>query len=112
MQMTAQVLTGSTQTILTKKGEQQQKTKLKVIDLGPEAGGGDVYFVDLWGEAALGEDELRQVMRQQATIEVRRVSASLGKNAGQAFLNVSGGAVVYNGQVVQRGLRAQRAQSA
>lgn len=109
MQMTAQVLIGRTQTIATKRGEQLQKTKLKVIDIGPEAAGGDVYWVDLLGEAALSEDELRRVLRQQVSLEVRRVSASAGRNPGQAFLNANGGAVLLDGQVVQRGLRDRAA---
>ena len=38
------------------------------------------------------------------TVEVRRMYASAGKTGG-AFLNASGGAVVLNGQIVQKGLR-------
>lgn len=33
MLLTAQVLTGSTQTITTKKGEHLQKSRLKLLDL-------------------------------------------------------------------------------
>jgi hypothetical protein len=109
MLLTGQVLTGSTQSIATKKGDSLQKTKLKLIDIGPEASGGDVYWVDFLGEAALGEDELRQVARQTVTVEIRRFSASAGKQPGRAYLNASGGAVVLGGTVVQRGLRAQAA---
>ena len=46
-----QILTGSTQTIATKKGDHLQKTRLKVLDLGPEANGGDVYWIDFLGDA-------------------------------------------------------------
>ncbi|HEY1391679.1 MAG TPA: hypothetical protein VGF38_24310 [Ktedonobacterales bacterium] len=105
MQLTGQILTGSTQTIATKKGDHLQKTRLKVLDLGPEANGGDVYWIDFLGECALVEDELRQVTRQQVTVEVRRMYASAGKTGG-AFLNAAGGAIILNGQIVQKGLRA------
>jgi hypothetical protein len=118
MQMQGQVLAGSTQTIATKKGEQLQKSRLKVMDIGPEAVGGDVYYVDLWGEHALSDDEWRSVLRQQVTLEIRRVSASAGKASaqtggplsGRVYLNLSGGALTLNGQVVQRALRSQQGQ--
>jgi hypothetical protein len=105
MLMTAQVLTGSTQTITTKKGEHLQKSRLKLLDLGAEASGGDLYWIDFLGEAAFSDDELRQIGRQQVQVEVRRMYASSGRNGTQAFLNAAGGAVRLNGQVVQRGLR-------
>ncbi len=108
MQLSGQILTGSTQTIATKKGDQLQKTRLKVLDLGPEANGGDVYWIDFLGDAAIADDELRQVSRQQVTIEVRRMYASAGKTGG-AFLNASGGAVILNGQIVQKVLRSAAA---
>jgi len=111
MQLSGQILTGSTQTIATKKGDHLQKTRLKVLDLGPEAAGGDVYWIDFLGEAALADDELRQVDRQPVTVEVRRMYASSGKNGG-AFLNANGGAILLEGQIVQRGLRATVAASA
>lgn len=106
MQLSGQILTGSTQTIATKKGDHLQKTRLKVLDLGPEASGGDVYWIDFLGDAALTDEELRQVSRQAVTVEVRRMYASAGKQGG-AFLNASGGAVVHNGQIVQKALRSQ-----
>jgi hypothetical protein len=87
-----------------KKGDHLQKTRLKVLDLGPEASGGDLYWIDFLGEAALSEDELRQIARQQVTVEVRRMYASTGK-AGGAFLNANGGAIRLGDQVVQRALR-------
>lgn len=108
MQLSGQILTGSTQTIATKKGDHLQKTRLKVLDLGPEANGGDVYWIDFLGDAALTDEELRQVSRQQVTVEVRRMYASAGKNGG-AFLNASGGAVIQNGQIVQKSLRTAQA---
>lgn len=108
MQLSGQILTGSTQTIATKKGDHLQKTRLKVLDLGPEANGGDVYWIDFLGDAALTDEELRQVSRQQVTVEVRRMYASAGKNGG-AFLNASGGALILNGQIVQKTLRSAAA---
>src|SRR5579871_2522218 len=106
MLLTGQILTGSTQTIATKKGDHLQKTRLKILDLGPEASGGDLYWIDFLGEAALTDEELRQVSRQSVAVEVRRMYASSGKQGG-AFLNASGGAVKLNGQIVQKGLRAE-----
>jgi hypothetical protein len=108
MELSGQILTGSTQTLATKKGDHLQKTRLKVLDLGPEANGGDVYWIDFLGECALTDEELRQVSRQQVTVEVRRMYASAGKTGG-AFLNASGGAVVLNGQIVQKTLRSAQA---
>lgn len=112
MQLTAQVLMGSTQTLTTKKGDHLQKTRLKLMDVGQEASGGDLYWVDFLGDAALSEDELRQVARQQVQVEIRRVYASAGKTQGQAFLNANGGALRMNGQIVQHGMRTQEAQPA
>ena len=108
MMLNGQILTGSTQTIATKKGDHLQKTRLKILDLGPEASGGDLYWIDFLGEAALTDDELRNVSRQQVAVEVRRLYASQGKQGG-AFLNASGEAVRLNGQIIQKGLRATEA---
>jgi|SRR5215469_447648 len=107
MLITGQILTGSTQTISTKKGDHLQKTRLKILDLGPEASGGDIYWIDFLGEAALSDEELRQLARQQVEVEVRRMYASSGRNGG-AYLNANGGAIQFNGSVIQRGLRAQQ----
>jgi hypothetical protein len=111
MLLNGQILTGSTQTIATKKGDHLQKTRLKVLDLGAEASGGDIYWIDFLGEAALSDDELRQIARQQVEVEVRRMYPSAGKNGG-AYLNANGGAVRFNGAVIQRGLRVQEQKSA
>jgi len=106
MQMQGTALAGGTQTFQTKRGEALQKTKLKVLDVGAEARA-EVYWVDFLGEAALTDEEMERVMRQKVEIEVRGVSATVGKQGGRAFLNVSGGAIRLNGQVVQRSLRGQ-----
>jgi hypothetical protein len=55
----------------------------------------------------LTDDELRAVGRQAVEVEIRNMRASTGTKGG-AFLNASGGAIRHNGQVVQRGLRAQQ----
>src|SRR5262249_29043919 len=104
MLLSGQILTGTTTTISTKKGDHLQKTKLKVLDLGPEAAGGDLYWVDFLGEAALTDHELRAVSRQAVEVEIRNMRASAGTKGG-AFLNASGGAIRFQGQVLQRGLR-------
>jgi hypothetical protein len=108
MKIEGTALAGSTQSIATKKGGMIQKTKLKVMDLGPEANGGDIYWIDFLGEAALTDEELKQVLRQQVVVEVRRMYASAGNQPGRAYLNANGGAVLYEGQIVQKGLRAER----
>src|SRR5262245_8653567 len=107
MQLTAQVLTGSTQTISTKKGDPLQKTKLRLIDIGPEANGGDLYWTDVRGDSALSDAELENVLHQRVVVEVRRMYASAGRQQGQAYLNASGGATRLNGEVVQPCMRAQ-----
>ncbi len=84
MQLSGQILTGSTQTIATKKGDHLQKTRLKVLDLGPEANGGDVYWIDFLGDAALTDEELRQVSRQQ----VKRRGATDVRLGGQDWWGV------------------------
>jgi hypothetical protein len=111
MLITGQILTGSTQTLATKKEDHLQKTRLKVLDLGPEASGGDIYWIDFLGDAALSDDELRQLARQQVKVEVRRMYASSGRNGG-AYLNASGGAIRFNGSVIQRSLHLQQQKSA
>jgi len=111
MVLNGQVLTGSTTTINTKKGGTLAKARLKVLDLGPEASGGDLYWIDFLGEAALADEELRQIARQQVQLEVRSMRASAGSKGG-AFLNATGGAIRLNGQVVQRALRNVQAGAA
>ena len=54
MLLAGQILTGTTTTISTKKGGTLQKTRLKVLDLGPEASGGDLYWVDFLGHEPHG----------------------------------------------------------
>jgi hypothetical protein len=104
MLLSGQILTGSTTTFNTKKGGTLQKAKLKILDLGPEASGGDLYWIDFLGEAALSDEELQRVRRQQVEVEVRSMRASAGSKGG-VFLNANGGAIRLNGQVVQKGLR-------
>jgi len=98
------------QTIQTKKGDHLQKSRLTLMDLGPEASGGDLYWTDFLGEAALTDDELLQISRKQVQVEVRRMYASAGKIQGKAFLNATGGAVMPEGQILQRGLRQEMTQ--
>lgn len=112
MQLTAQVLTGSTQTISTKKGDPLQKTKLKLIDIGSEANGGDLYWIDFLGDSALSDAELEDVLHQRVVIDVRRMYASAGRQMGQAYLNASGGAIRLNGEVIQPRLRSQAQRTA
>ena len=81
-----------------------------MLDLGPEASGGDLYWIDFLGEAALADDELRQVTRQQ--VQWRSAACCAGRaSKGGAFLNATGGAVRFNGAVIQKGLRTAEAAS-
>jgi hypothetical protein len=105
MLLSGQILTGTTTTFNTKKGSTLQKAKLKILDLGPEASGSDLYWIDFLGEAALSDEELRQLSRQQVQVEVRSMRASAGSKGG-VFLNATGGAIRFNGQVVQKSLRS------
>src|SRR5262249_10979844 len=111
MLLNGQILTGMTTTISPKKGGTLQKTKLKVLDLGPEASGGDLYWIDFLGEASLADDELRNLSRQTVQGEVRSMRASAGSKGG-AFLNATGGAIRLDGQVVQQALRGAYAEAA
>jgi hypothetical protein len=101
-------LAGSTEIISTKKRGDLQKTKLKVMDMGPEANGGDLYWIDFLGDASFSDEELDAILRQPVVIEVRRIYISTSNQPGRSYLNVSGGAVIQNGQIVQSGLRSQR----
>ena len=76
--------------------------------MGAEASGGDLYWIDFLGEAALSDEELDAILRQPVVIEVRFMRASAGNQPGRACLNASGVAVVHNGQIIQRGLRSER----
>src|SRR6478672_13223590 len=85
-------LAGSTEISSTKKRGDLQKTKLKVMDMGPEANGGDLYWIDFLGEGALSDEELDAILRQPVVIEVRRIYISTGNQPGRSYLNASGGA--------------------
>jgi hypothetical protein len=101
MQLNGKVLAGFTSSFQTKKGETLNKTRLKVLDTGDEAGDDlNAYWVDLLGDAALSDDDIEQIRKQEVVIEIRRASASLGKN-GTAYLNLTGGAVLFQGMPVQ-----------
>lgn len=105
MEMHGKVLSGVVQTLTTKKGERLNKTRLKVLDVGAEvAGDVQVYWIDFLGEVALSESEMAAVQHQEVVIDIRRINPTLGKD-GKAYLNISGGALVQNGQVVQTALR-------
>jgi hypothetical protein len=101
MKLLAKVLHGSTQTITTKKGTKLEKTRLKVQDIGEEVNGDLLaYWIDFLGEQALSEAELATILREEVEIDIKRVSASAG-DKGDAFLNLTGGAVFHQGHVVQ-----------
>jgi hypothetical protein len=113
MQMIGRILSGMVSSIDTKKGTKLPKTRLKVLDLGDEVQG-DVqfYWIDFLGDVALSETELDQVRGQQVTVDIRRVTPSLGKD-GKAYVNVSGGMVLdAQGKPVQAALRQKQARSA
>lgn len=99
MQMNGKVLAGTTQILSTKKGTQLEKTRLKVLDTGGEVAGDlQWYWIDFLGDAALAESELDSVRQEEVVIEIRRVSASNGKD-GRAFLNITGGLILLGGSV-------------
>lgn len=106
MQMQARILVGSLREIRTKKGASLRKLSLKVLDVGSECGSDvSTYWIDFLGDAALTQVELDSVMGNEFTIDVRFVKATKGNN-GNAYLNVSGGAIAAaDGRVVQASLR-------
>lgn len=106
MQMNAKVLAGTTQILSTKKGTQLEKTRLKVLDTGVEvASDVQVYWIDFIGDAALSEDELASINHEEVVIEIRRVSATAGRD-GRAYLNISGGLILLGSMPVQSKLVA------
>jgi len=106
MQLIGKVLASKTDMIATKKGGQLAKTRMKVLDTGDEAAGeAQIYWIDFWGDAALSDDERDSIHHEEVTIEIRRVSASAGKD-GRAYLNMTGGLVLLGGMPVQAKLGA------
>ncbi len=113
MQLQGKVMAGITTTVVSKKtGEQINKAKLKVLDVGDEAGDDLlIYWIDFWGDSALSQDEIEQIKKQEVAITIRRVTATTGKN-GNAYLNFSGGLVTLNGAPVQAKFRTAARKSA
>jgi hypothetical protein len=100
MQLIGKILSGNSTSITTKKGAQLAKTRLKVMDIGDEAEGDvNIYWVDFMGDAALTAEQLDKVHHQDATIEIRRLSCSMYN--GKAYMNLSGGVILINGNPVQ-----------
>lgn len=112
MLLHGKILAGRSETINTKKGP-LQKTKLRVVDLGDETQGDlSSYWIDFLGDASMSDAEIDQVLRKELSIEVRRVSVSMGSQ-GKAFLNVTGGAILDANDVpVQAKLRDAARRSA
>ncbi len=104
MQLKGKVLAGTSQTVMTKKGTQLAKTRLKVLDTGEEMSGDiQFYWIDFLGEVALADNELESINHKEVTIEVRRVMPSAG-NDGKAYINITGGLIYdQNGHIVQTG---------
>ncbi len=108
MKLQAKVLTGQTDTLMTKKGESVQKTRLKVQDVGAEVTDLLAYWVDFFGEYALSKEQVQALVQQEVEIEIRRVSVAEkdGKavvtKTGRGLLNLSGGRLLQQGQVVQK----------
>jgi ssDNA-binding replication factor A large subunit len=105
MQLIGKIIAGTSTTITTKQGAKLDKTRLKILDVGDEtAGDVNVYWVDFMGDAALSSAELDKVNHQEATIEIRRITASLYN--GKAYMNISGGMILLGGSPVQPKLEA------
>ena len=103
MQLIGKIIAGTSTTITTKQGSKLDKTRLKILDVGDEtAGDVNVYWVDFMGDAALTAEQLDKVNHQDATIEIRRISASLYN--GKAYMNISGGMILLGGNPVQEKL--------
>ncbi len=101
MHMTGRIQGGTTTTLTTKKGESLQKTRLKIIDMGDETGGDlPTYWVDFLGDAALTEAQVQALLHKEVSIDIRRVTASTGKD-GKAYTNMTGGAILGDNGLVQ-----------
>jgi hypothetical protein len=100
MQLIGKILSGTTTTITTKKGTQVAKTRLRILDQGDEAADEIMaYFVDFMGDAALTAEQYDQVLHQNVTVEIRRITCSMSN--GRAFMNVTGGIILLGGNPVQ-----------
>jgi len=101
MKLTGRVLTGSTQTVTTKKGTQLQKTRIKFQDVGDEVQGDLIaYWVDFLGESAISEGDVAVLMHEVVEIDIKRITTSKGKDGG-VFLNVTGGIIRHQGKNFQ-----------
>src|SRR5271165_2957747 len=101
MKLRGKVLTGSTTTLTTKAGKSLEKTRLKVADQGDEVEGDLIaYWIDFLGEMALSDGEMGAVIHEEVDIDIRRAGASAGKQGG-AFLNMTGGAITFQGKQLQ-----------
>src|SRR5271166_1210446 len=101
MHMTGRIQGGTTTTLTTKKGESLQKTRLKIIDMGDETGGDlPTYWVDFLGDAALTDSQVQALLHKEVSIDIRRVTASTGKD-GKAYTNMTGGAILGDNGLVQ-----------
>ena len=65
-------LTSGNEIISAKKRGDLQKTKLKVMDMGPEANGGDLYWIDFLGEASLSDSRLRELEAERRELMKNR----------------------------------------
>ncbi len=108
MKLQAKVLAGQTESLMTKKGEPVQKTRLKVQDVGAEVTDLLAYWVDFFGEYALTQEQIESLLHQEVEIEIRRVAVAEkdGKavvtKTGRGLLNLSGGRLLHQGHVVQQ----------
>jgi hypothetical protein len=86
MQLIGKIIAGTSTTITTKQGAKLDKTRLKILDVGDETSGDvNVYWADFMGDAALMAKQLDKVNHQDATIEIRRISARCGSLRGIAL---------------------------
>ncbi len=103
MQVVGKVMAGVATNFTNKQGSKVDKTRLRILDLGDEAASDlNAYWVDFIGEAALTEAQLKQITHQEVTVELRRVYASLYN--GKAYLNITGGLILLNGNPIQEKL--------
>ncbi len=101
MLLMGKVLTATSQTVMTKAGNQLDKTRMKLLDVDSDDGA--IYWVDFLGESAIPQGALDEIRHQEVEIEIRSIRATVSN--GKAYLNITGGIARHAGEVLQPTLK-------
>ncbi len=102
MLLMGKVLTATSQTVMTKAGNQLDKTRMKLLDV--DSDDVMVYWVDFLGESAIPQAVLDTLHHQEVEIEIRSIRATASN--GKAYLNITGGIARFGGEILQPTLKA------